>query len=717
MKSIVPLLTVLALNFATSAQTISGKITDVQGAPLTGCNILVKGTFLGASSGADGHFYFEAQPLDTAVVQVSFMGFESVEKTFFNLEKGKNITLNIVLRESFNTLKAVTVTAGRYGTGEVSEVAVLSSLDVATTAGALADVSAAMQTLPGTIRNGESGKLLVRGGTANETGTYIDGILVHKPYTSSAPNTAVRGRFNPFMFSGTAFSTGAYSAEYGQALSSILVMNTNEMPNEETLNLSLMTVGTDLAGTKKWKNGAITASANYMNLAPYMALVPQNYTWLQAPESFGGAVSFRQKTAKNGMVKVYATIDNASLQQQRQNLDTQLDENIGVQNRNRFVNANFKERVGAKWVFKGGASYTLNSDAFATGKGQMQERFEGVHAKINATYQVSERTHAKFGSDYFYTNFYQGFGSAEMLADSTVTTFEKKHTAFAEINHYVSKNLVINAGLRSEFSVRTNAFNLAPRLALAYQFKNEQQVSVAFGRFFQDPDNVFLVVNNQLGAENATHYIISYNKAWKKRTLRTEAYYKNYDGLVKINDKGIFTNAGYGYAYGADVFYRDSKTIKNGDFWVSYSFIQTERNYLNYNELATPSFVNAHTLNVVYKHWFSALRSQLGATLSVGSPRPHNNPNQSHFMADKLPAYKSLDLNWSFLYRENIIFHASISNVLGFKNVFGYNYSNIPDANGVLARSPIVPAANQFFFVGCFITLSKSGSANQLDKL
>jgi hypothetical protein len=145
--------------------------------------------------------------------------------------------------------------------------------------------------------------------------------------------------------------------------------------------------------------------------------------------------------------------------------------------------------------------------------------------------------------------------------------------------------------------------------------------------------------------------------------------------------------------------------------------MMTERNFLNYPELASPDFTNTHTLNIVYKHWFAALRSQLGATISFGSPRPHNNPNNPAFMDERLPAYKSLDLNWSFLFRENIIFHAAISNVLGFENVFGYTYAPIPDAGGAYQRSPIVPGANQFFFVGCFITLSKKGTTNQLDKI
>ncbi|MDO9615832.1 MAG: TonB-dependent receptor, partial [Bacteroidota bacterium] len=113
------------------------------------------------------------------------------------------------------------------------------------------DVYGALQSLPGTTVNGESGRLFVKGGDSEESQTYIDGSLVSVPYNSSAPNLATRGRFNPFMFKGTIFSTGGYSAEYGQALSSVLLLSTNDMSAEDQLDLSFLSVGVEVAGTKK----------------------------------------------------------------------------------------------------------------------------------------------------------------------------------------------------------------------------------------------------------------------------------------------------------------------------------------------------------------------------------------------------------------------------------------------------------------------------------
>jgi hypothetical protein len=79
--------------------------------------------------------------------------------------------------------------------------------------------------------------------------------------------------------------------------------------------------------------------------------------------------------------------------------------------------------------------------------------------------------------------------------------------------------------------------------------------------------------------------------------------------------------------------------------------------------------------------------------------------------------YRSLDVSWSFLYRQNIIIYAAVTNVAGFKNEFGRTYSSNPDASGNYQSDAVQPASNQFFVVGCFITLTRKGSANQLDKI
>jgi hypothetical protein len=95
----------------------------------------------------------------------------------------------------------------------------------------------------------------------------------------------------------------------------------------------------------------------------------------------------------------------------------------------------------------------------------------------------------------------------------------------------------------------------------------------------------------------------------------------------------------------------------------------------------------------------------------------YNNPNSSVFNGEKMLPYRSLDLSWSFLYRQNIILYGAVTNVAGFKNEFGRTYANSPDASGVYPGTAIQPSSNRFYVVGCFITLTRKGNANQLEKI
>lgn len=77
----------------------------------------------------------------------------------------------------------------------------------------MGDIYGALHTLPGNSFVGEDGGIFIRGGEGNEARTFIEGLLVHKPYTSRMPDLPARGRFSPVLFSGTMFSTGGFSAE------------------------------------------------------------------------------------------------------------------------------------------------------------------------------------------------------------------------------------------------------------------------------------------------------------------------------------------------------------------------------------------------------------------------------------------------------------------------------------------------------------------------
>ncbi len=163
---------------------------------------------------------------------------------------------------------------------------------------------------------------------------------------------------------------------------------------------------------------------------------------------------------------------------------------------------------------------------------------------------------------------------------------------------------------------------------------------MAWGWFHQNPNDDFLIYTNKLDYERADHYTLSYQSAKNGRTFRTEVYLKDYRNLVKQNSDEFFlpesyNNNGSGYAAGLDLFWRDKKSIKNGDYWISYSYLDTKRDYRQYPELAIPTFASKHNLAVVYKHWFGKLRSLASVNYIYSSPRVYNNPNSEKFNGER----------------------------------------------------------------------------------
>ncbi len=142
--------------------------------------------------------------------------------------------IDIVLKPEPNELTAVTITAGSFEASDTKRTTVLNPIDIVTTASANADITSAIKTLPGAQQVGESEGLFVRGGTAQETKVFIDGTLVNNFFFSSVPGIAQRGRFSPFIFKGTVFSAGGYSALYGQALSSALILESVDLPDQSS---------------------------------------------------------------------------------------------------------------------------------------------------------------------------------------------------------------------------------------------------------------------------------------------------------------------------------------------------------------------------------------------------------------------------------------------------------------------------------------------------
>ncbi|WP_426064033.1 TonB-dependent receptor [Flavobacterium sp. DSP2-3-1] len=698
---------------------ISGKVVDEKGKPVSGANIFIEGTYDGASSGETGDFSFTTTTTGNKTLVVSFLIYET-SKIIIDVANFRNETIK--LRESVTSLDAVVITAGTLEAGDKARVSVLKPLDIVTTAGSAGNIIAALQTLPGTQTVGEDGRLFVRGGEANETQTFVDGIRVAQPYGATTNNLPTRGRFSPFLFSGISFSTGGYSAEFGEALSSVLLLNTQDDPDQNKTEIALMTVGLGIGNIQKWKKSSLSVNANYINLAPYQALIPQNVDWNSPFQSLSGETVYRYNF-NNGILKVYAAFDSSKFDINQENINSPEKIRVDLNNNNFYLNSSYKGVFGNNWQITSGLSYGYSNNKINIDSDKVNNDENAAHLKLKLKKSFSERVKISFGADYFITQFNENFN------ENSGSVFTNGYDAniaavYTEADIFFSKKWAAKVGLRASNNDLLNENVISPRISFAYKMAKNSQFSFAYGDFTQTPSAEYIKYsnNNQFESEKASHYILNFQYNKNGKTFRAETYHKDYRDLVKFDTQmaaynSIYNNTGSGYAKGLDLFWRDGKSIKNLEYWVSYSYIDTERDYKNFSSQVTPSFVADHSLSIVTKYWINDWKSQIGFTNSYSSGRPYNNPNETKFMNGKTKSYNTLSFNWAYLLSQQKILYFSVSNVLGSQNVFGYEYANNPDNAGFYNRKAIIPVADRFFFVGFFWTISNDKKDNQLRNL
>ena len=739
----------LISSFVFSQVRISGRITDHKKDPLPGISVSITDSYDGATTDSAGNFSFITTQKGEQTLTATGSGYKAYDDKIHIASIP--IHLNIELKELITELKAVVISAGTFEASDAKRATALNPIDIVTTASANADITSALKTLPGTQQVGESEGLFVRGGTADETKIFIDGTLVNKFFYSSEPGQATRGRFNPFLFKGTIFSSGGYSALYGQALSSVLLLESIDLPEKTSADFGFSYLGANggiqkLAKNKKSSWG-ITYS--YVNLSLVYNLIKQRFDYFRVPQTNEADINFRIKTSSTGMLKYYGYFNSMDVGFRNQDVDSlNMKDAFGLKNFNMYHNLSWKEYFGNGWKVNIGTSFSTNKDdikmelqdsnnvkqhiteqpLYAYKNFNLTNTSYYANAKVVLEKKLKSLSAVRFGLENNYSNeksVYEEYTSGSFLQ----RVKENIVSVFGEADVYVTNNVAARLGARAEHSTLLNEWDLAPRISFAYKFADKSQVSLAYGTFYQDPERKYLPSVNELHFTKASHYILQYEKMTKDRTFRTELFYKKYDDLIKTNEtyNATFTainNNGFGDAKGIEFFWRDKKTIKNFDYWISYSYLDTKRDFLNYPFAIEPSFVSRHTASVVIKKFILPIKTQFNVSYTFASGRPYYDllfdSTQSKYKiaaSGRTRDYNNLSFSVNFLpslgkpkAKAFSVLVFSVTNLLGVENVYNYNFS----VNGK-NKVAVTPPSRRFLYLGYFVSLGIDRTQDEIN--
>ena len=670
---------------------LSGIVTDGR-EPLTGANIFILGTIDGCLTDSLGRFSFTTSQTGEVTLKATFIGYEDYTLT---TDISLMHDLTIRMNEQATNINEVVVTASTFSFGKSDNFKTMDALDVVMAGNSCGDIVAALQTLPGTQKVGEDGKLYVRGGESDECQTFVNGMHVLVPYSTNTENTAVRGRFSPFLFKGINFSLGGYGGEYGQALSSVLPMETTDAATSDKFGVSASLVDWNIGGTKAYKNGSLSFNAALTSMGLYDQLFTQRQEFTRPYRKLSGETQYKKEFNASSVLKSYVGYDLTSVGQHiaERNLIPEQSSlipdvpsptrSLSLKEHNIYANITHRASIGCGYtLFTGIANssvFTNIEDARMVGDHYHNFRNE-VHLKAEVRKVCSDVLKVSAGIEDYIRNSTMRYDAYHYQLNYNILA------AHVDAQWRIVPRIFLNMSARADI-MRTN-WLLMPRVMLSYIPNMHLQFSLVAGRYSQTVADDYLAQSRStLNQSTADHAILSVQYKTNSTLLRIEPYWKKYHYLPLL-ENGVYRPHGYGTSRGVDIFVEDHSLIKHLTTTLSYSFNDSERLYLDYTEVRMPDYASRHNLRLTAKYAIG--KAIIGLAESYASGR--------HFPFGTTPHYNSVDVNLTYLLSPQIIVYTSLNNIFGRTNIFRY------DTNG----NPVVPSRDRFLYIGIFVSLKNS---------
>lgn len=222
---------------------VKGRVIDETNEPVVAATVKVAGTSTGTFTNTEGVYRLSIAEQDTLNLVYSCVGFEDVKRKL--ISANGELTINVRMRQNSKELQGVEVTEIKRQMETMQKISPESyRMSPDATGGS---VEAVIATMSGVSSSNElSSQYSVRGGTYDENSVYINGIEVYRPQLISSGQQEGLSIINPDLVGSVGFSTGGFSAEYADKMSSALDITYRQPESfEGSVGVSLM--GANLA--------------------------------------------------------------------------------------------------------------------------------------------------------------------------------------------------------------------------------------------------------------------------------------------------------------------------------------------------------------------------------------------------------------------------------------------------------------------------------------
>ncbi len=548
--------------------------------PIPFANIIVPGTNFGAATNENGYFKIENLPVNTYQVRASVIGYNQLTKTDVVIQSGKPAEVNFELVPRAIELGDVTVTSDYFRKDplEVNSIRNFSYEEIRRSPGGFEDVIRALSILPG-VAQADAGRndLIVRGGAPSENLYLIDGIEVPNinHFGTQGATGGPLSYVNLDFVRETSFSTGGFSALYGDKLSSVLDIKLRDGREDRfggKATISASQFGLNLEGPITEKSNFIfSARRSYLDFifkAANFSFVPEYYDVLLKADfnpHTKDAFSFLFISAFDN-VKFFNNDADQRFDNSRILGTDQVQYVAGFTYRHLFTNGFFNISLSRNYVdYNSRQSDSLLNPIFIN-----KSKEEENSLRADLVFKLSKTSEINLGGtaklieadyDIFFPNFVTTFGDTLPITSLNTRNNYTKFGIYTNYNSLLFNRLTANLGVRSDiFTALNKKIYFSPRFSLSYALTDLTNINFSTGIYYQSPSYIWLEAfesNRDLKMIKVNQFVLGFDQRISADALlKVEAFYKDYNNYPTstIRPYLVLANTGAGFAGSDDNF-------------------------------------------------------------------------------------------------------------------------------------------------------------------
>ncbi|MFH0864595.1 MAG: TonB-dependent receptor [Bacteroidota bacterium] len=596
-------------------QTVRGSVYDKDSkTPLWGVNIVIEETspLLGTSTDSSGNFKIPAVPVGRHTFKVTYLGYQDIVLPEILISTGKEMVLNFEMQEKISNMKELTVKGNRNKDLPLNTMATVSarSFNVEETgryAACINDPARMVQSFAGVASNGdESNEIIIRGNSPRGLLWRLEGIEIPNPnHFSNGEGDSGGGvsMISNNLLASSDFFTGAFPAEYGNALSGVFDINMrkgNTGKHEYALQLGVLGMEAALEGPFSKKNKSSYLFSYRYSTLDFLYSIGVKVAGNIVPKYQDMQFNLYFPAKKTGKFNVWGLAGLSSLG------NTPYEDSTNWKKHSDKLHYNQVQRTGViglghVFPFGNNKTYLKSTVALSSERNAFiedtldnnynyrpvyRDTFDYFISRISVMVNHKLNSSNVFRAGVIYGNYNYNLTVKSTDSDSGAFVYylnSKGNTALAQAfvqwQHRPNEDITVNAGAHSMFFLLNEDAVFEPRCGVRWQFNALMALNAGVGLHSRiesisnymaeeiQTDGSSVKPNLDIKFTKAFHAVLGYDYLMREdMRLKAEIYYQYlFDVPVQdtasvfsaVNYVGGFTNtpmanSGYGRNYGIE---------------------------------------------------------------------------------------------------------------------------------------------------------------------